>query len=362
MTNKVIFFIAALSSGGAEHQLTVIASLLAKHGYNVTITTYSDVEDHYSFDDHINRVRLARGKSVICKLFAIWKYFLLLRTDCVISFTARDNFLALPPLFFRPKIKIIVSERCAFFSTIPFYERINYALLYRIPDYIVPNSITQKNEIIRKWPKYTSKTVAITNYTDVNLYKFSPMPHNAIVKIAIFGRYSEQKNYHRFAEALKLLKDKTKVRFKILWFGNKHIGEKTNPHFENFQSLIDTLGIKDYIELNDHIDNVPDVLPHFDALCLPSIGEGFSNSISEYICVGRPVLASNVADNSYLVHDGENGFLFDPYDVNEIAEAFLKFLSLSEEIKDEMGKASRRIAESLFDKNRFVNAYIELLK
>ena len=74
------------------------------------------------------------------------------------------------------------------------------------------------------------------------------------------------------------------------------------------------------------------------------------------------MICSNVSDNSVMVHDGENGFLFDPLDVNDMYRAFLTFLRTTSDERDKMGKKSREIAESLFDRERFVNQYVELIE
>lgn len=121
-------------------------------------------------------------------------------------------------------------------------------------------------------------------------------------------------------------------------------------------------GLTDTIIIKDPTREVASLIPQYDVLCLPSLHEGFSNSISEYICCGRPVICSNVSDNPVMVKEGENGFLFDPTDASDIAEAFSRFFSLTKEMRTAMGRRSREIAEALFDKERFISAYIDLIE
>ena len=71
---------------------------------------------------------------------------------------------------------------------------------------------------------------------------------------------------------------------------------------------------------------------------------------------------SDVADNSVMVKDGGNGFLFDPENEESIAEAFLKFFALDHPERQRMGDVSRRLAEELFDRNRFIQQYIDLIE
>lgn len=74
------------------------------------------------------------------------------------------------------------------------------------------------------------------------------------------------------------------------------------------------------------------------------------------------MLVSDVSDNSLMVHDGENGFLFSPNNEDSIFEALKKFLELSSEERIEMGVKSRELANELFNAERFVNSYINLVE
>ena len=135
-----------------------------------------------------------------------------------------------------------------------------------------------------------------------------------------------------------------------------------NPYYVEYKNLVEQLGIEDVIHLNDHVQNVAELMPMFDAICLPSLYEGWSNSISEAICCGKPMLVSDVSDNKYMVHDGENGFLFNPESIDDMVNTFDKFFQLNMEQRRAMGLISRKIAEQLFDKEEFVAKYIKLIE
>lgn len=359
---KILCFITSLSSGGAEHQIVLLSNFLAERGYDVTLTTFADCPDHYEVAGGVKRHRIKHGKGSASKILAIWRYFLTVKTDCVVSFGARENFFCLVPMLFRRKIKVLAGERCATWIKLNWYKKLNYRWLYRRADYIVPNSYTQKEDICANWPQYKEKTHVVTNYTDVVIYKPSTQPNNIPLNIGIFCRYSEQKNYRRFAHMVKLLKDKTEVPFEIHWYGNKHREGKILPEYTTMEELCKNYQIEKNLILHDHIQDVSNEIKKYDALCLPSYTEGFSNSISEYICSARPVLCSDVADNKLMVHDGVNGFLFDPYDENSMAVAFEKFFSLSKNERETMGTESRKIAEGLFSEEKFVSEYIRMIE
>ena len=74
------------------------------------------------------------------------------------------------------------------------------------------------------------------------------------------------------------------------------------------------------------------------------------------------MLVSDVSDNGMMVEDGVNGYLFNPYDVQDMADAIEKMLKLSSKEREEMGKRSRKKAEELFDKEQFIGSYIDIIE
>lgn len=360
----ITFFIASLSSGGAEHQLVMLAHYLCERNYNVTIVTYADVQDHYSVGCGIKRVRIAEGHNKVMKFFAIFFFFLRLKTDVVISFGQRDNFFSLIPLMFRRKIKVIAGERNTTNGAPSIYERCLLAFLYKRANFIVPNSYTQRDYLVKMKPIWKDKIIPITNYTDLEVYNPGlcvPLEKDTL-DIAIFSRMVKQKNCIRFADVVRRVVEKSNFKVKFHWYGNLHSkGYENEEYLNSLKQTIKDLGIECSFILHDHVKNVAEVMAIYDAVCLPSLIEGFSNTISEAICMGKIVLASDVSDNKIMVHDGKNGYLFDPLDVNDMCEKIIKFSELSVDQRIKMGECSRQIAQDLFDKNVFVSKYERLI-
>ncbi len=361
---RIVFLGSGLSSGGAEHQCSQLMNMLVERGYDVTYASFGDVPDHYYVSPNVKRVYLAPGVSIKKKVWTVEKYLLKVPVDVVIAFSQRLSVLTLFPLLLRPKVKVISSERNFTIGEPDKYERILMKTgIYRRADHIVPNNFSQGKYLAEKIPSIKKKIKVITNYTDINLYQCSPVPNNEITRIGIFCRFEEQKNFHRFIEAVYLLKQTTSERFRIDWYGNRSFKSEGQRHYyeEGFQKVRE-LRLEDVLILHDATKDVPRLIPQFDALCLPSLHEGFSNSISEYICCGRPVICSDVSDNSVMVHEGENGFLFNPLEVNDIVKAMTAYLHTTNSERSKMGQRSREIAEALFDKDRFINDYINIIE
>ena len=367
---KIVFFISSLSSGGAEHQLVQLADGLSEKGYDIIIATFADVDDFYDYSSLIHRHHIAPGKGKCFKMIAIWWFFLTLETDWVISFTQRANCFCLWPLLFRSrkKIKVIASERNATIGKPSFTERELMSFLYHRASYIVPNSETQKKHILKNKPVYFKKTLTISNYTDISHYSYKPLPSNNVIRIAVFSRYSEQKNCLRFVDVVKRLKSISNQKFVVEWYGDIYFKGSTNDLYKKiinglFYGQTRVANSKTNLPFTlNKFKNVNDIMYRFDACCLPSLYEGFSNSIAEAICCGKPMLVSDVSDNSVMVHNGENGFLFNPMDVVSMCNAFLKFFQLTDDEKCIMAINSRKIAERLFNREHFIQQYINLLE
>jgi len=78
----------------------------------------------------------------------------------------------------------------------------------------------------------------------------------------------------------------------------------------------------------------------FDAFMLPSANEGTPVTTIEALAAGTPVVATRVGGVPDVVRDGEDGFLVDPGDVDELAER-LAALAHDPALRKRMGAAGR---------------------
>lgn len=361
---KILFINGGFGSGGAEHQSAQLINMLIEEGYDVTVASFGDIPDHYYVSPLTKRVQLAPHKSTIKKIIAIECFLLKTDADVVFAFSQRLSCLTLFPMLLKPRVVVISSERNYTISTPDKYEKIlTKTGIYRRADHIVPNNFSQGRYLAKKMPSIAHKIKVITNYTEVDTYKPTPLPHNAIPNVGIFCRFELQKNFHRFIDMLGVLKQRNAPKFHVDWYGNHQFTTQAqNEYFEEGLKRIKEYGVEDFITIHEPTREVAKLIPTFDVMCLPSLHEGFSNSISEYICCGRPVICSDVSDNSVMVHDGENGFLFNPLDVENMCDVFMKYLTSSTSARNQMAIKSREIAEGLFSKSKFLSSYIKLIE
>ena len=367
---RIICFTESLGGGGAEHQIVLLAGLLEEKGYDVSLVTYASLPDHYDTPKRVNRIDIgftrAKGKMIkaLIKAVKVFFFFLRVETDCVIAYRECANLRVLPPLFFRShRIRVVCSDRNTS-KSLSLKHKLLLHVLYRRADFIVPNSNTEAEFIIKHKPELRTKIRIIHNYTDLTHFVFRSLPSDiTTLQIGIFSRFSNQKNPFGLAEAISVLKNRTSRPFEVHWYGFQE-ADVCDIHscYSLLIKHIERLRLGNTLMLHPAVKDPANKMEAFHAICLPSFYEGFSNSVAEGICSGRPMIVSNVSDNPLMVHEGENGFLFEPDNITSICKAFLRFFNLSFAQMEQMASKSRRIAEDLFNKELFITNYIDLIE
>lgn len=355
---NLLFFIGALGRGGMERQMCVLMDELAKRGHQIRLITFLPLDDAYKYDHRIERLRFDGGSklSVMCRLF---RYFHSQegQSDCIIAFGRLSCEVGILTNLFH-RFRFIAGERN---MSVNFSRRDKFILwLFRFADGIVTNSNAQKELLGRLYPQYLGKLQCVINFTDTTL--FAPVRKSSEGQqiIGVFARLHPQKNTIKLAEVLQMLLANGHNEVVVRWYGATSSDIEVE-YKKEVQSYIEKSGLTSHFYLLPPVDNVPEAINECDAICLPSLFEGFSNSISEAISCGKILLASDVSDNHIMVEDGVNGFLFNPRETKTMIDAFEKYLSLSEESKQVMGRKSREKALRLFSISRFGDEYERII-
>src|SRR5690606_15384130 len=98
-------------------------------------------------------------------------------------------------------------------------------------------------------------------------------------------------------------------------------------------------------------------IKQFDIAVLCSESEGFSNSIIEYMCFGKPVVCSSTGGNPEIVDHGKNGLLFPVGDVEILAKNLLMLLS-NGSLRNKLGRAGAEKVGRCFGLDAMVDAHL----
>ena len=136
----------------------------------------------------------------------------------------------------------------------------------------------------------------------------------------------------------------------------------TGAEKNRLNKLAKNLGIEDHITFTGF---VPDEdLPNLYAMakCFVNAGTAELQSIvtMEAMATGLPIIAANAVALPELVHNGENGFLFEADDDNALAK-YIERIFLDEPLRVRMGKESLNIIAE-HDISKTINAFEEIYK
>lgn len=177
-----------------------------------------------------------------------------------------------------------------------------------------------------------------------------------MIKFITVGRVLYDKGYCELAECASFYKDKG-IEAEFQWLG------AIDPEYPQFVTLeevqrLHNKGIINYLGFH------PDVQKHIqfaDCVILPSYHEGMSRVLMEALALGKPIITTNIPGCKETVIYGENGFLCEPRNSSSLINAVGKFLKLSNEQREIMGKRSRSYAEERFDVKHVIDVYEKII-
>jgi glycosyltransferase involved in cell wall biosynthesis len=153
------------------------------------------------------------------------------------------------------------------------------------------------------------------------------------------GRFIFEKNLERLLRAYSVyVKHSVKPwGFSMVGDGDLKINLKRLAEILGISEKMDWLGSKNYQEMRTMYSDS-------NVLVLPSISETWGLVVNEAMASGLPVLVSNRCGCAEdLVHEGLNGYTFEPNDIDALARLFTCMAAKTEKEREIMGKESLKI-------------------
>ena len=365
---KKLLFLGSLHSGGAEHQMVVLARLLKGKGYDVTFVCRGETNFFQKDLDEIGIpiVRIYDNKlAAFFKLnipritFKLYKILKKGKYDTVISFLGEWNFinclLAKHRSTCHRAITGIRNNRDEVFlnSKEKFYTRFEH-YAYRK----VSNSDAAQRRFAQYFPKLASKLETIYNIVDLPpIVSEYISKKDGKVNIIIPASYREVKNPMRFLEAVAMMPTEKKATIRIDWYGN--INEGLDIH-RQMQEYIQSNQLEELVFLHDATKDIANRINEADVVGLFSTSEGMPNSICEGMMLGKPIIMTRVSDYDMLV-DESNGFLCDADNVQSISNALSLVSGLTNSEIKSLGDKSRNKAQALFSEEIILKKWINII-
>lgn len=353
---RLLFVTENLGSGGAERQLTGLASMLSLDGHECTVVTWIDKNFHaHTLAENGVAHILLHPTGRIDRILKIASVYKKLKPDAVIAFLPMANETALLSSLLCP-VKVVVSER-SFTADWNFRRKLTN-LLYRRAFRIVANSFNEAQNLKAHMPSLENKIIAIPNYVDCNMFhqRVNNRLGSEILQLVGVGRVIPSKNILRLLEVLALLRDDG-YKFYFRWYGDTYDKE----YYRQVNETILKMELNDCFSLMGECHDMPSAYAEADAFIMPSLHEGYPNVLVEAMASGLPVAVSAVCEHPYIVKDEINGFLFDPTNTQDMVSAIKKMLTLTSTQQAKMGYGNREKVLANNSIESFKQQYLAIL-
>lgn len=204
-------------------------------------------------------------------------------------------------------------------------------ILSRYTDVLITINKEDYNRAVRKFkarrtiyiPGIGVDTEVYTSKNNGHVIRSELKLQNAEMMLLSVGEVNDNKNHEAVIRALSQLNSPP---FYII-VGK---GEKESE----LKVLINQLGLQDHVKLVGYRDDVVDFYDAADVFVFPSFREGLSVALMEAMASSLPVICSRIRGNIDLVDDN-GGFLFEPSNIDSIANCIRKILNSD---REKMGK------------------------
>lgn len=203
-----------------------------------------------------------------------------------------------------------------------------------------------RNEILRRF-NFEDESRLLTVHNSVNLTirkRKAPISSNG--EIVFCGRLEEVKGIDLLIRAVSLLPQPYKERVRLTIIG-------TGSMEEPLKYLCEELHMQEQTKFTGLIPQAEVFRYYEQAMCvvLPSRKEAFSTAALEAMSIGCCVVASDVGGFTELIRDGENGFLFETENAQELAGKLAYVFEHTKAVNEAAGRAQLKISREYLWEN-----------
>lgn len=359
---NITLVISAITGGGAERVMVLLANYWASRGQNVTLMTlYSTDTDFYSVDPDVNRVALGlagdsrnifRGiRANLQRIRAMSQAIKASSPDVVISFLDTTNILTLLACW-NSSFPVIVSER-----TDP--SQINIGRFWnslRKLAYPRATAVVVQTQAVVNWMNASMpKANAVVIANPVRAIPGDLEPWESPVKgklVASMGRLSSEKGFDMLITAFASV-SKEYPDWSLVLMGD-------GPKKAELESLVNEFGLNDQVYFLGKVKEPYRVLRHVDMYVLSSRREGFPNALLEAMISGLPAVSfdCNSGPADIISHEVD-GLLVADRNVEQLAAAMSRLMK-DESLRVSLGENAKTV-EHRFSMEKIMRSWETLM-
>lgn len=234
------------------------------------------------------------------------------------------------------------------------YDLLKYRLIYALLTHVVAVSRACRDDLVKRWRVSQEKIVVLPNAVGRPPTEFQRMERER-GKIVCAARLAVTKGHKVLLTAMK------EVVRKFPGVRCHFVGD--GPERDVLETTVRELGLSKHVFFHGAVDHerVLKEMATAAVMVLPSLDEAFGYAVTEAMSVGTPVVASRVGGIVEIVRDGMDGFLVNPGDPTELADALIRVLG-DDDLREKLGRNARLRFEEEFELGRRANSFVRWLE
>ena len=204
-----------------------------------------------------------------------------------------------------------------------------------------------------KFCKFKNKNNPIVIPNGVDVEKFDEIKvqkEKKYFKILFVGRLHPQKGLKYLIEAIKGIKDKIKIPFKVVIIGSGQLDQK-------LKTIVKKYHLEDYFEFKGKVFG-EDLIKEYKSshlFVLPSVFEGQPLTLLEAWAAKLPVIVTDVGGNKDFVENGKNGWIINSKNSEVLADILIKTIKLDNDKLEKIGKKGYELVKTKYCWDNIIN-------
>lgn len=304
--------------------------------YGTFVKNFCDQLEELKIDFDISVMKKSKGK--VSKIVSYIFFFLITFTKCLfqkydVIYIHYASNSSIPVLWASKLKKMTIYTNVHGSDVVPQNKRQEKMQKYTRKILSISNKIIAPSEYFRIYvaEKYdiSEKNIYISysgGIDDSVFYKENLNLPSKTITLGYVSRISKGKGWDVFLKACAQIKD---YEYKIIMVGS-------GPQKNDLENLIDTLGLKEKIELYPLLEQkkLRKIYNQIDIFVFSTcLRESLGLVAIEAMACGTPVIASDFAAPSYYIKDGVNGYKFEMGNEIDLCNKIIKFIKLNDEGK-----------------------------
>lgn len=334
---KICFCISDITlCGGTESVCISLANALCNHNYEVHILSISN-QNKDTFFSCNQKIHLSKmlGK-VEMKFFSkrpkyftmkVYKYLLLHNIDVVIDVDIKMSNLTIPATKRLKNVKHIAWDNFSYecFMSV-FHHQLALPKIKTHADAMVV--LTERDRQLYMKEQNVPDGFIHQIYNPVSIKEDKPLSHSSF-KVLSLGRFAHEKGFDLLLKAWAIVEKKIEGWTLDIWGDT---GQDTGNVYSTFNQLK-----LERAFLHPSTKNVDQLFREAAIYVLPSRSEGLGLVLIEAGSFGLPLVAFDCPNGPReIIKNGENGFLVEPENVEQLAEKLLQLMN-NESLRTRMG-------------------------